>query len=235
MRVEATGSDPHHIRVRRTARIHTLGPTDPARATDAWVVLHGYRQLAGRFLRRFRVLDDGTRLVVAPEGLSRFYVERETSRHGPESLVGASWMTREEREHEIRDYVDYLDEVGDRFLRPTPSGSRIPLTVLGFSQGVATAARWVTRGRHPCRRLICWGDTLPPDLDSGGFRERMEGVELVLVRGEVDGSRRPDVEARQDAMLGDAGIPFRIVTHGEGHRVQPDVVAELAQGFGRRP
>lgn len=215
------------MQVRRTARIHTLGPTDPSLAAEAWVVLHGYRQLAGRFLRRFRVLDEGARLIVAPEGLSRFYVERETSRHGPGSLVGASWMTREEREHEILDYVAYLDEVGDRFLRPTRSGSRIPLTVFGFSQGVATAVRWVTLGRHPCRRLVCWGDTLPPDLESDAFRARMEGVELILVRGEGDGTRRPDVEARQDAMLREAGIPFRTVTHPGGHRVEPDLVAEL--------
>lgn len=224
----ATGSAEHHLRVRRTARVHTLGPDTPAGATDVWVVLHGYRQLAGRFLRRFRGLEDERRRIVAPEGLSRFYVERETGRHGPESLVGASWMTREARQDEIRDYVEYLDEVGDRFLRPTRSGSRISLTVLGFSQGVATAARWVTLGRHPCRRLVCWGDTLPPDLDDGAFRERMKGVELVLVRGEGDAARRRDVEARQDKALRQSGIQFRIVTHPGGHRIERDVVAGLA-------
>lgn len=224
---DATGSAEHHIRVRRTARVHTLGPTDPGGTLGVWVVLHGYRQLAGRFLRRFRGLDDGRRLIVAPEGLSRFYVERAPGRHGPESLVGASWMTREARQDEIRDYVEYLDGVGDRFLRPTRSGSRISLTVLGFSQGVATAARWVTVGRYPCRRLVCWGDTLPPDLDQGAFRERMEGVELVLVRGEGDDTRRRDVEDRQDTALRQSGIQFRIVTHPGGHRIEPDVVAEL--------
>lgn len=227
---DATGSAEHHMRVRRTARVHTLGPTAPGEAMEVWVVLHGYRQLAGRFLRRFRGLADGRRLIVAPEGLSRFYVEREAGRHGPESLVGASWMTREAREDEIRDYVEYLDEVADRFLRPTRSGSRIPLTVLGFSQGVATATRWVALGRHPCRRLVCWGDTLPPDLDHGTFRERMEGVELVLVRGEGDGTRRREVEVRQDRVLRDAGISFRIVVHPGGHRIEREVVVELAAG-----
>ncbi len=42
------------IDVPKTARYLTLGPTD---ATDLWIVLHGYGQLAGRFLRRFAPID----------------------------------------------------------------------------------------------------------------------------------------------------------------------------------
>ena len=58
----------HRIEVTRTARYWTLGAEDAP--TEVWFVLHGYRQLAERFLRRFVPLDDGSRLVVAPEGLS---------------------------------------------------------------------------------------------------------------------------------------------------------------------
>ncbi|MEJ2217163.1 MAG: hypothetical protein P8099_11165 [Gemmatimonadota bacterium] len=104
-----------HITVSRVARYYTLGP--PAiDAAEVWFVLHGYRQLAGRFLRRFEALDDGTRRIVAPEGLSRFYVDDDSGPHGPGSRVGASWMTREDREREIDDYVAYLDAVASREL-----------------------------------------------------------------------------------------------------------------------
>src|ERR1051325_10016453 len=51
----------------------------------------------------------GRRRLVAPEGLSRFYLsERATERR-----VGASWMTREDRLAEIADYLGYLDAVYD--------------------------------------------------------------------------------------------------------------------------
>lgn len=55
----------HRIAVARTARYFTLGRAE----REVWFVLHGYGQLADRFLRHFDPIDDGTRLIVAPEGL----------------------------------------------------------------------------------------------------------------------------------------------------------------------
>ena len=101
------------------------------------MVLHGYRQLARRFLRRFEPVAGDHRRIVAPEGLSRFYADPGRGRHGPASAVGASWMTREDRENEIRDYVAYLDQLWQHLRTDSPGRTR--LVVLGFSQGVATA------------------------------------------------------------------------------------------------
>ncbi|MDX1494920.1 MAG: hypothetical protein R3253_12705, partial [Longimicrobiales bacterium] len=101
----------HHLAVTKTARYWTLGDEDGAH--DVWFVLHGYKQLARRFLRRFEGIDRRRRLIVAPEGLSRFYVRSGGGRHGAESVVGASWMTREERLVEIADYVGYLDRLAE--------------------------------------------------------------------------------------------------------------------------
>src|SRR5205809_2907590 len=97
----------HHLSVAKTARYFTLGERSGGVA-QVWFVCHGYGQLAGRFLEKLRVLDDGTgRLLVAPEGLSRFYLSESPA----ERRVGACWMTREDRLAEIDDYVQYLDAV----------------------------------------------------------------------------------------------------------------------------
>jgi hypothetical protein len=54
-------------------------------------------------------------------------------------------MTKEDRAHEIEDYLGYLEQVRAALI---PS---VPLTILGFSQGVATAARWAVATRPaPC-------------------------------------------------------------------------------------
>src|SRR5881409_4124826 len=98
----------HHLSVSRTARYFTLGESSRA-VGEVWFACHGYGQLAARFLEKLRVLDDGTRYLVAPEGLSRFYLTERTT----ERRVGASWMTREDRLAEIADYVRYLDAVYD--------------------------------------------------------------------------------------------------------------------------
>lgn len=228
----------HYIEVTRTARYATLGESGPG-AGEVWFVVHGYRQLARRFLRRFEGLDDGSRLVVAPEALNRFYVGREVGRHGPGSLVGGAWMTREDREHEIRDYVAYLDRLAGHVLdggesapgtsAPSARDRRPAVTVLGFSQGLQTAARWVVLGgRPPPGRLVLWGDYLPPDLEMERAARRFEGVDVVFVVGARDPSRREDLAREQARRLERWGIVHRFVTHPGGHELDRTVLEALA-------
>ena len=122
-----SNSREHRLSVPRSARCFSQGGEA---AVEGWVVLHGYGQLASRFLRSLESLATPSRLVVAPEGLSRFYLDAGGGK------VGASWMTKEDRVREIEDYLAYLDLVRATLMPP------VPLTILGFSQGVATAARW---------------------------------------------------------------------------------------------
>ena len=218
----------HRIQVPRTARYLTLGPSD---ASEIWIVLHGYGQLASRFLRRFAPVDDETRLIVAPEALNRFYVGHEPGRHGAESVVGATWMTREARQDEIGDYVRYLDLLADEVLSgdgADPSARR--LHVLGFSQGVATASRWVTQGRVRPERLILWGDFLPPDLDVERARSRWAGVEVILVRGDADRSVQNDaLQQGEDEQLARLGHPVRTVRYAGGHDIDADTLTALVR------
>jgi predicted esterase len=120
--------------VSRTARYATLGTFD-ASVRDCWIVCHGYGQLAAGFVTEFEPLLAPGRLIVAPEGLSRFYLE------GESGAIGASWMTRESRETEIADYVGYLDAVYHQIQARTENDA-LRVTAMGFSQGTATICRW---------------------------------------------------------------------------------------------
>ena len=101
----------HHLEVRRTARYHTLGESG---AGEVWIVCHGYAQLARYFLRAFAAIDDGSRYIVAPEALNRYYHETAPGVHGPDARIAATWMTREDRDTEISDYIAYLDALAAR-------------------------------------------------------------------------------------------------------------------------
>jgi predicted esterase len=210
----------HRIRVDRTARYYTLG--DPVRAPECWVVVHGYGQLGGRFIRRFATLPgvaEGERAVVAPEALSRFYVERETGPHGAPSTVGASWMTREEREHEIDDYVAYLDRVVEEGLE----GRAPRLVVLGFSQGCETASRWVVLGRVRPAELVLWGGGVAADLAPDRLRDGLRGVRVRQVVGSRDRwaqDKAVDTHGRLEGL--DVGLE-RIDYEG-GHAVLGEVL-----------
>ena len=113
---------------------------------------------------RFEDIGSAMRLIVAPEALLRYYLSTAPTFHSASSKVGATWMTREDRESDIADYVDYLDtlyaEIFSRIRREDVS-----VTVLGFSQGGTTAYRWLTRGRAHADRLVMWGSQLPPEAD----------------------------------------------------------------------
>ena len=215
----------HHIPVARTARYYTLG--DPlGQPRELWYVCHGYAQLAARFLRRFTPLDDGTRLIVAPEALSRFYIERPGRTHA-HSPVGASWMTREDRLSEIDDYIRFLDALHAQLFE-TLSDARTRITVLGFSQGVATACRWVARGSVRADRLILWGGLLPPDLDLDAHSGVFGSLELITVSGDADPHLPASALADQRARLARHGLVAREVSYEGGHEVRGEVLGSLS-------
>ena len=209
----------HHIEVVRTARYYCVG--ESGREGELWYVLHGYRQTASRFISRFESLADQSRRVVAPEALSRFYLGSEPGRHGPESMVGATWMTREDRDFEIRDYVRYLDAVLEEV-------GRVPTTtVLGFSQGVATATRWTVLGNVQPDRLILWGGSLPPDLDMELAREALVNTELVIVRGSEDPTLEKKSIIEEEERMRRAGIAYHVVGYSGGHEIDSRVLLQL--------
>ena len=210
----------HHLSVRRTARYFTLGPA-AAGAREVWIVLHGYGQLAARFLRQFAPLDDGARSIVAPEGLSRFYAEA-----GRNDKIGACWMTREDRLAEIDDYIHYLDALYDEVMR---GAAAAPVIVLGFSQGTVTAARWLAHGNVRAVRLILWGGEVPPDLDLAVARERWQRTDVRFVVGSEDPFITPKVLARDEQRLRQHGIPFRVERFEGGHEIVRAVLERMAR------
>lgn len=167
----------HSFRTPRTARYWTFG-CEPGKASDIWLLLHGYSQSGRSILRRFAELGSDSTLLIAPEGLSRFY------RQGFSGSVGASWMTREDRDSEISDYVTYLNGLYAQLSKTWPDTARVH--IVGFSQGAATASRWVQDGHVGCDSFILWGGVFPPDLDLKLTQEALLGAQVFFVRGEHD-------------------------------------------------
>lgn len=211
----------HHLPVTRTARFVTLGPLDTP-VTQLWFAFHGYGQLARAFADGLAVLDDGSRLLVVPEGLSRFYVEHGAGR------VGASWMTRDDREYEIADYVGYLDALHAHVTTQATRAAGCTLHLLGFSQGAATAARWAVRGSPTPDQVILWGGDVPPDLDGERAIRRLAGARVVLVAGTRDRYVDTAALARQTAAFDRLAIPHVVHRFEGGHRLDDETLQRLA-------
>ena len=205
----------HHLQVQRTARYHVLGDIRSAKAL--WIVVHGYGQLARFFLNNFEGLEDDL-CIVAPEGLSRFYL-------GPEhSRVGATWMTREDRLHEIEDHVAYLDQLVAALMKEAPAG--VPINALGFSQGVATVARWAIKGNTKLDRLVLWAGSIPPELDQEVLRS-WRSMKVDLVMGEKDEIIRLADQTAMLQRLISAGVNARTHTFKGAHTLDRTLLGRL--------
>jgi predicted esterase len=213
-----------HIETVRTARYYLHGEPGP-QITDVWFACHGYGQLGVDFVKEFDCIEDSSRLVVVPESTSRFYVTASTGFHGPDTRVGATWMTREDRETDIADYVGYLDALYESVMSQL-SAPRV--NVLGFSQGGATANRWLTRGKARADRLIMWGSLMPQDADLEKAASYFRTTELVIVYGLRDQYSANGVIDNFKKLLLDSQIPHRVVTFDGGHRMDRDTLRSLS-------
>lgn len=165
-----------YLEVPRTARVVLSGEPGP-QIKHVWLVFHGYRQLATNFMKKFTPIMDEATLIIAPEGLSRFYVD------GVTGLVGASWMTREERISEIEDQFKYLNLLWEQVTVDIPVSAHVH--ILGFSQGVATAWRWLMQHTLKPHSFINWAGNIPQEF-SNDFTQRLLEVKMITLIGTQD-------------------------------------------------
>lgn len=214
----------------RTGRYALIG-TEPAEARRVWFVFHGYGQLADRFLRPFDGLVPADTCVIAPEGLNRFYRDSPKADGSHLQKVGANWMTREAREDDIADTLHWLDTVYDAAL-----GSRQyeAVGVLGFSQGVATATRWIAHGKVRPSAFVVWAGGLATDVPQQALRDRLRNVDVTFIAGDHDPFLTEDTRPTAMAALRSIQSQAREVTfHGE-HALDPMTLGPLLAGLQRR-
>jgi predicted esterase len=217
-----------HLKVPRSARYAIMGSFE-ADLTEVWIVCHGHGQLARRFLSRFLPLEHPDRLFIAPEALSRYYLSPpKGGPHPADAPVGASWMTVEDRELEMQDYVGYLDLLYDEIFSIIDR-AKVQLWVLGFSQGTATAARWVARGKVDPDRVVLYAGLLPSELDMERAARLANRSPLTIVLGTNDEFAKPELIAAQEARLRQLGVAHTIIRFEGGHEITPNVLLRLTE------
>lgn len=207
------------------ARYYKLGEINEA-TLQVWFVLHGYGQLAQYFLRKFNSLEAKNICVIAPEGLSRFYLEDINARsQGGSSRVGATWMTKEDRLTDIENYVTYLNSIYQKELVGLTSIP--PVTLLGFSQGVATVARWALYGSVQFQRMILWAGILPPDMDFELGKDKVRGKEVIQVYGRQDPFINAGRLEEMKRLCDQLEITPQIIEYNGKHEIDESVLGQI--------
>jgi predicted esterase len=201
----------HSVKVSRTAHYASLG--QPGKhIRKLWIVTHGYGQSAKTFIRRFLSIMDEETLVIAPEGLSRFYWG------GFDGPVVASWMTREDRLDEIADYVAMLDQLYNHYV--PLCHPEVEITLFGFSQGTATQVRWLMHSFPHFHRLMLWAGQLPEDLDYTPHLDYFEDKQLFTAYGDQDPLVTPERLVFLRQVIAESGLVFsEFLYHGK-HKVE---------------
>jgi predicted esterase len=213
----------HTIQVSRTGHYFTLG-SPGTHIRQFWIVCHGYAQLADAFIQNFEEIDDGSRLIVAPEGLNHAY------RRGFDGDVVANWMTRRYREYEIEDYSHYLQKIYDHYLPQLPSDVRIVL--LGFSQGTATVCRWMMRMQPVFHDLLLWSGLPPEDLNYHARQDYLSDKNLYLLYGTTDPFLTPDRIASVQDLEANHGIDFDEQPFEGGHEIPTERLMDILNRIG---
>lgn len=206
-------SEKHNIAVNKTATYYTSGNTKTA--TTIWFVLHGYGYLAKYFIKKFTPILNENTCVIAPEGLSKFYLKGV----GVDGRTGASWMTKEDRENEIIDYVNYLDQLYDAILNQNIAPN-VKINIVGFSQGGATASRWISSGKVKVNNFILWASVFPSDMNFKKFHK----VNTHFLYGDNDEYVTEERVTKQHEIIASSGVNINTITFQGNHDIPESVL-----------
>ncbi len=190
----------------------------PLNAKEIWICFHGYGQLGELFAQKFEGIEN--RFFIVPEGLSKFYLNNTYDK------VGASWMTRYNREQEIENQQFYLSAMmensfGDDWKNQT-------YNLLAFSQGVATASRFADHNSLKINRFILWAGKMAYE-DICFQKNTFSNTDATLVYG------------LRDEYLGFLNIEehlekivplfktFKILTFDGGHKMEAEMMTNVIE------
>lgn len=188
-----------------------------SKTKNVWVVFHGIGYLSRYFLRHFNNLNPEENYIIAPQAQSKYYLNSEY-RH-----VGASWLTKENTETEMGNVLRYLDEVYKaENLEKAPN-----LIILGYSQGVSIATRWVARRKIKCNRLIMHSGKVPGELNPEDF-QFLKDTKLTFIYGTEDEYLKEGIiEVEEERLKNLFPENLEILSFEGGHEVNNEIIKQF--------
>jgi len=151
-------SEEKEISYQSTNTYSTLN-TLSTKTKNVWLVFHGMSYLSRYFLKYFKGLNSEENYIIAPQAPSKSYIQP-AFKH-----VGASWLTRENTTTETENIIRYIDAI----LKTEKIPNDVNLIVLGYSQGVSIAMRYIVKRQLHCDKLVLMSGGIPKELKKEEF------------------------------------------------------------------
>jgi predicted esterase len=185
-------------------------------APRALVVLHGYGQLARYFIKKFEHIK--TYDIIAVQAPNLFYL------NGFSGRVGANWMTKENRLEAIDNQHQMLLAL-KKFL-----GKKYESVALcGFSQGVATASRWMMWGDLSFEKVLLYAGEIAREALSYFKNPNVDSIKYAV--GDEDEFFSLEKVQLYQNKLTDLGISLKLDLVSGNHSVDNEVVSSFFGEF----
>ncbi len=143
---------------------------------NVWLVFHGMGYLSKYFGKYFKELNSEENFVIIPQAPSKFYLGTEYKH------VGANWLTKVNTVEDTKNVLSYIDSLW-KMEKPETLPRFI---VLGYSQGVSIAMRWLASRKMDCDDLVLHSGGIPKELNSEDFQYLSEKCRVTYIYGNKD-------------------------------------------------
>ena len=207
-----------HLQVPIQLPYYTYGSLTPA-TKNIWMVCHGQGQLAEYFLKKFEVLDSSENFVIAPQGVSKYYL------NGLAGRVGATWMTSYDRLTEIANQQVLLRSIWDKEVGDSADRQVI---LFGFSQGTATITRFAAHSKLSFHKMVLWAGSFAHDLEAHDFTQLIGKEEVTYFTSREDVFfEEKMIQQQKDRVQSAMGIDPEVVFYEGGHKVIPELLPSI--------
>jgi predicted esterase len=186
-----------------------------SKTKNVWFVCHGLGFLSRYFIQYFNELNPDENYIIAPQAQSKHYLKNQYKH------VGASWLTKEKTQKEIPNVLNYLNSVYNTEQIP----NNLNVIILGFSQGVSIATRWIAQHTIKCNTLVLYAGKVPREFSSDDFKH-IPSIKLIV--GDKDEYVTPGV-LESEKEYSDALFEKRIeyITFDGKHEMKRELINKL--------
>ena len=187
---------------------------------NVWFVCHGIGYLSRYFLKYFDELNTDENYIIAPQAHSKYYLGS-AYKH-----VGSSWLTKENTAVEIENVMHYFDAVLEAEKLP----KTINFILLGYSQGVSVAARYLIKRKLKCDQLVMLAGGIPVELGVEDFKFLNGKTKVSFIYGNHDEyiTKKFMVDAKQ-RFYELFGNDAQIITFDGKHEVPKKLINQLVE------
>ena len=211
------------ISISKTGKYSQIGKCSK-KINNVWIVLHGYGMLSEYFVKKFECIINETTLVIAPEATNRFYLRDNYTR------VGASWMTKLDREQEISDNILFLDKLFS-IIKKEIGHDNFKLNTLGFSQGGPALVRWLMSNKLNTNSLILWGSDIPKDSLVTENKSRWNSINLKIVIGKNDEYINEEKKQEFVGVVKSYGLKYELIEYEGSHKIIEEELKKIANSL----